>query len=145
LVVQRARGRRCWALEGTGCYGAGLASFLADQGEWVTEIDRPKRTGRTQAKSDPLDAIRAGREALSREHLATPRQRGQREALRVLQLTRAGAVKVAADARRHLKALLVTAPEPLRAGLRGQTWLRQVRAPALLASPALARSPPPRS
>jgi hypothetical protein len=31
--------------------------------------------------------------------------------------SRAGAVKVAADARRHLKALLVTAPEPLRASL----------------------------
>jgi transposase len=132
MVAQRALGRRCLALEGTGCYGAGLASFLADHGEWVTEIDRPKRTGRTQAKSDPLDAIRAGREALSREHLATPRQRGRREALRVLQLTRAGAVKVAADARRHLKALLVTAPEPLRAGLRGQTWLRQARACAAL-------------
>jgi transposase len=132
VVAERAPGRRCWAVEGTGCYGAGLASFVADQGEWVTEIDRPKRTGRTQAKSDPLDAIRAGREALSREHLATPRQRGQREALRVLQITRAGAVKVAADARRHLKALLVTAPEPLRAGLRGQTWLLQARACAAL-------------
>jgi hypothetical protein len=43
----------------------------------------------------------------------------------VLQLIRAGAVTVSADARRHLKALLVTAPEPLRAGLRGGTWLRQ--------------------
>jgi transposase len=131
-VAERAPGRRCWALEGTGCYGAGLASFLADHGEWVVEIDRPKRTGRTQAKSDALDAIRAGREALSREQLASPRQRGQREALRVLQLTRAGAVKVAADARRHLKALLVTAPEPLRAGLAGGTWLRQARACAAL-------------
>jgi transposase len=50
----------------------------------------------------------------------------------VLQLTRAGAVKVSADARRHLKALLVTAPEPLRAGLRGGTWLRQARACAAL-------------
>ena len=99
LVAQRARGRRCWALEGTGCYGAGLASFLGDHGEWVVEVDRPKRPrGRTGAKSDPLDAIRAGREALSREHLATQRQRGQREALWVLQITRAGAVKVAADA-----------------------------------------------
>jgi hypothetical protein len=88
LVAERAPGRRCWALEGTGCYGAGLASFLAAQGEWVTEIDRPKRPrGRNGAKSDPLDAVRAGREALSREHLAVPRQRGQREALRVLQLT----------------------------------------------------------
>jgi hypothetical protein len=118
FAAEWAPGRRCWALEGTGCYGAGLASFLLDHGEWVVEIDRPKRTGRTQAKSDALDAIRAGREALRRDHLACPRQRGQREALRVLQLTRAGAVKVAADARRHLKALLVTALEPLRQTLR---------------------------
>jgi hypothetical protein len=55
----------------------------------------------------------------------------------VLQLSRAGAVKVTADARRHLKALLVTAPEPLRAGLRGGTWLRQARAcAALTAAPS---------
>ena len=139
-VAERAPGRRCWALEGTGCYGAGLASFLSDQGEWVVEVDRPKRPrGRNGAKSDPLDAIRAGREALGREHLATPRQRGHREALRVLQLTRSGAVKVAADARRQLKALLVTAPEPLRQGLGGGTWLTQARAcAALQASPTAA-------
>jgi transposase len=125
LAIVRAPGRRCWALEGTGCYGAGLASFLLDHGEWVVEVDRPKRPrGRTGAKSDPLDAIRAGREALSRDHLASPRQRGQREALRVLQLARSGTVKVSADARRQLKALLVTSPEPLRARLR--------RAPGLL-------------
>ena len=137
FVTERAPGRRCWALEGTGCYGAGLASFLAAQGEWVVEVDRPKRPrGRTGAKSDLLDAIRAGREALSRDHLACPRQRGQREALRVLHLTRSGAVKVSADARRHLKALLVTAPEPLRAELRRGTWLRQARAcAALVAAP----------
>jgi hypothetical protein len=61
-----------WALEGTGCCGAGLASFLADHGEWVIEIDRPERPrGRSGAKSDPLHAVRAGREALGREHLAT--------------------------------------------------------------------------
>ena len=93
FVAERTADRRCWALEGTGCNGAGLASFLADQGEWVVEVDRPKRPrGRNGAKSDPLDAIRAGREALSREHLACPRQHGHREALRVLQLTRSGAV-----------------------------------------------------
>jgi transposase len=137
FVTERAPGRRCWALEGTGCYGAGLASFLAEQGEWVVEVDRPKRPrGRSGAKSDLLDAIRAGREALSRDHLACPRQRGQREALRVLHLTRSGAVKVSADARRHLKALLVTAPEPMRAELRRGTWLRQARAcAALVAAP----------
>jgi transposase len=77
-AIVRAPGRRCWAPEGTGCYGAGLASFLACRGEWVVEVDRPKRRrGRTGVKSDPLEAIRAGREAVSREHLATPRQRGQ--------------------------------------------------------------------
>jgi len=55
----------------------------------------------------------------------------------VLQLTRSGAVKVAADARRQLKALLVTSPEPLRAALRGGTWLTQARAcAALQAEPA---------
>jgi transposase len=137
FVTERAAGRRCWALEGTGCYGAGLASFLAAQDEWVVEVDRPKRPrGRSGAKSDLLDAIRAGREALSREHLACPRQRGQREALRVLHLTRSGAVKVSADARRHLKALLVTAPEPLRVGLCGGIWLRQARACAVLVAAA---------
>src|SRR5215204_1067319 len=129
LADEQASGRRVWALEGTGCYGAGLTRFLVDRGEWVVEIDRPKRPrGRNGAKSDALDAIRAGREALAREHLASPRQRGHREALRVLQLTRSGAVKVAADARRNIKALLVTAPEPLRAALCGGTWLAQARA-----------------
>ena len=101
------------------------------------EIDRPKRPrGRNGAKSDPLDAVRAGREALSREHLACPRRRGHREALRVAQLTRSGAVKVAADARRQLKALLVTAPEPLRQRLGGGTWLRQARACVVLQAQA---------
>jgi transposase len=138
FVAERAPGRRCWALEGTGCYGAGLASFLTDQGEWVVEVDRPKRPrGRNGAKSDPLDAIRAGREALSREHLTSPRQRGHREALRVIHLTRSGAVKVAADARRQLKALLVTASDPLRQALRGGSWLVQARGcAALQAQPA---------
>jgi transposase len=137
VVTERVPGRRCWALEGTGCYGAGLASFLADQGEWVVEVDRPKRPrGRTGAKSDVLDAIRAGREALSREHLACPRRRGQREALRVLHLTRSGAVKVSADARRQLKALVVTAPEPLRAELRRGTWIRQAQACTALVAAA---------
>jgi hypothetical protein len=111
LADELAPGRRVWALEGTGCYGAGLTRFLVDQGEWVVEIDRPKRPrGRHGAKSDPLDAVRAGREALARDHLTSPRQRGYREALRVLHITRAGVVAAGVDARRQLKALIVTAP-----------------------------------
>jgi transposase len=137
LADEQAPGRRVWALEGTGCYGAGLARFLVDQGEWVIEIDRPKRPrGRHGAKSDVLDAVRAGREALVRDHLTTPRQRGHREALRVLHITRAGVVAAGADARRQLKALIVTAPEPLRDSLRGRPWRQQLHACAgLVAAP----------
>jgi transposase len=138
LAVAQAPGRRVWALEGTGCYGAGLTGFLLDQGEWVVEIDRPKRPrGRNGAKSDALDAIRAGREALAREHLACPRQRGHREAIRVLHTTRSAIVEAGADARRQLKALIITAPEPLRDSLRGRSWLQQARAcAALVAAPS---------
>jgi transposase len=137
LAQVQAAGRRVWALEGTGCYGAGLTRFLVDQGEWVIEIDRPKRSrGRHGAKSDALDAIRAGREALARDHLTSPRQRGHREALRVLHTTRAGIVAAGADARRQLKALIVTAPEPLRDTLRGRPWRKQLHACAgLVAAP----------
>jgi transposase len=159
LAEVQAPGRRVWALEGTGCYGAGLTRFLVDRGEWVVEIDRPKRPrGRHGAKSDVLDAVRAGREALARDHLTSPRQRGHREALRVLHTTRAGIVQAGADARRQLKALIVTAPEPLRDRLRGRPWRQHfqacaelvtepgdpvehratVRAPALTAQRALA-------
>jgi transposase len=74
-----------------------------------------------------LDAVRAGRDALARDHLTTPRQRGHREALRVLHTTRAGIVAAGADARRQLKALIVTAPEPLRDSLRGRPWRQQLR------------------
>jgi hypothetical protein len=55
-----------------------LTRFLVGQGEWVVEIDRPTPPrGRHGVKSDVLDAVRAGREALARDHLPSPRQRGR--------------------------------------------------------------------
>jgi hypothetical protein len=97
----------------------------------VVEVDRPKRPrGRNGAKSDALDAIRAGREALAREHLASPRQRGHREAIRVLHATRSAIVAAGADARRQLKALIVTAPSrcgPACAGVPGGSRLAPAR------------------
>jgi len=106
---------RAWAIEGTGSFGAGLTTYLLEQGEWVVEIDRPARPARRNgAKSDELDAARAAREALSREHLAQPRRRGDREAIRVLLTTRHGTVVSRTRAVCHLKALLVSAPEQLR-------------------------------
>src|SRR3954467_1329828 len=111
--------RRVWAIESSGSFGSGLATFLLAHGEWVVEVDRPKRPARRDgAKSDELDAIRAAREVLQRAHLAQPRARGDREAIRVLLITRRGAVRARTKAINHLKALVVTAREELRHQLR---------------------------
>jgi transposase len=120
-------GRRVWAVEGAGSFGAGLAVFLQQRGEHVLEVGRPKRpASRTGAKSDALDAVRAAREALGQEHLAIPRRRGQREALRVLLTTRRCATLARVAAIGQLKALIVGAPEALRAELRGRNTASQV-------------------
>lgn len=116
---ERVPGRRCWALEGIGSYGAGLAAFLDQAGEHVVEVCRPKRTAnRDGRKTDMLDAIRAAKDALSTEHLIQPRLRGEREALRVLLATRQGAVLASTAAINQLKALIISAPDDLRAELR---------------------------
>jgi transposase len=120
-------GRRCWAVEGAGTYGAGLAAFLQANGEQVVEVGRPKRPARrTGAKSDALDAVRAAREALAQDHLLSPRRRGEREALRVLLATRHSACAAKVSAINQLKALIVGAPEELRAELRGLASKRQI-------------------
>ena len=117
---EQAVGRRVWAIEGTGSFGAGLASFLFERGEWVVEVDRPARPARRNgAKSDQLDAARAATEALSRQHLAQPRRRGEREALRVLLAVRQGAVLARTQAIGQVKGLIINAPEKLRQRLRG--------------------------
>lgn len=127
--------RRVWAIEGTGSFGRGFTTCLLEQGEWVVEIDRPARPARRNgAKSDELDATRAAREALARDHLAQPRRRGTREAIRVLLRTRQGAVVSRSRAICHLKALVVTAPE----GVRHQ--LRHLATDALLARCARLRT-----
>ncbi len=116
-----AKGRRAWAIESSGSFGAGLTAFLLSHGEWVVEVERPVRLARRNgAKSDHLDAIRAAHEALSRKHLAQPRRRGDREAIRVLMVTRRGAMRARTRAINHLKALVVTSREELRHQLRRQ-------------------------
>ena len=113
-------GRRCGAGEGAGSYGAGLTDFLQAHGERVVEVGRPKRPPRrTGAKSDALDAIRAAREALAHDQPLAPRCRGDREALRVLLTTRHSACVAKVSATDQLRALIVGAPEELRAELRG--------------------------
>jgi transposase len=115
-------GERVWAIESTGGYGAGLTRFLQAHHEHVVELDRPKRAARRHgAKSDPIDATRAAREALGRDQLAQPRAAGQRAALSVRLAARRSAVQATTDAQRQLHALVVAAPEVLRGRLRGLT------------------------
>lgn len=118
---------RVWAIEGTGGHGAGLSRHLEQREEVVVELDRPERAKRRNgAKSDPLDAIRAAREALSRTKLGTPRHGGDRQALSVLLAARRSAVTACTKAQQQLFSLVIAAPEPIRARFRGQ------RLPAML-------------
>lgn len=108
-------------VEGTGVYGAGLARYLTAEGVAMLEVDRPDRkTRRFAGKSDPLDAEAAARTALARRRTGVPKQRdGRVEALRNLRVARRSAIDQRADCQRRIKALIVTAPEALRAQLRG--------------------------
>jgi transposase len=120
LAERQAPGRRAWAIEGTGSYGAGFARFLAERGEVVLELSRtPRAERRLAGKDDTLDAVRTARAALASEALALPRTGERREALRLLQVARRSAVDVRREALTQLRAVIVTAPERLRQDLRG--------------------------
>lgn len=127
-LADRHGGLRAWAVEGANGYGAGLARFLAERGECVIELDRPARPARRHgATSDEIDAVRAAREALAREHLAQPRCDGERAALSVRLTARRSAVDASTTAQRQLHALIVAAPETLRGRLRGKPTTEMVR------------------
>ena len=94
----------------------------------MIEVERPVRSRRhAGAKSDEIDAIRAAREALAREHLAELRGDGQRAVLAARLTARRSAVDAAADAQRQLHALVVTAPESLRARLRALSSVELIK------------------
>jgi transposase len=116
LAVRVADGRRLWSIEGTRSYGLGLTRYLQAWGETVCEIDLPKRTARKRGKSDRIDAERAAKEALGLPRLAIPRADGDREALRILLVTRAQLVQWRTDAINQIENLLLGLPDQLRAG-----------------------------
>lgn len=124
LAEREAPGRRAWAIEGTGSYGAGLARFLARRGERVLEVGRTRRERRSHSKTD---ALRAARSVLGEVKLASPRAAGEREALRALMVARAGALAAKKAGLCQLRALIVTCPEPLRSELRALTRARLLR------------------
>jgi len=119
VAEQHAPGRRAWAIEGSGSYGAGLARFLAGREETVLEVSRtPGSNRRLRGKDDRLDAVETARAALAGAANARPRRGERREALRLLLIARRGAVDVRRQALAQLRAVIVTAPDQLRQELR---------------------------
>ena len=118
FVDRHAAGRRSFAVEGTGSFGAGLTRFLTGRGERVLEVGRPRRERRSGGKTDALDAVRAARSALAQQRPATPRAGGERQALQALVAAREGAVNAKRAGLCQLRDLLITTPEPLRSELR---------------------------
>jgi transposase len=110
-------------VEGTGTYGAGLARHLAASGVSVIEVDRPNRQERRRnGKSDELDAIEAARAALSgRARGHAKGGAGTVEALRALLVAKRSARSIRIKTTGQLRHLVITAPDDLRAQLRGLT------------------------
>jgi transposase len=104
-------------IEGTGSYGAGLASFLRRHGHKVIEVSGPaRRLRRLNGKSDSLDAENAARVVLAGFATAIPKTAdGAVEMIRQLRVAHDTAVKDRSAAMITLKAMIVHAPEQLRA------------------------------
>lgn len=115
--------RRAWAIEGSGTYGKGLARELALAGEWVIEFSFPDGPAAPSgAKTDHLDALRAGREVLGRLSWAEPRNAdGHAAALGAIAGLRSLLVRQRTQLINHLKALVLRAPNELRDKLRDLT------------------------
>jgi transposase len=125
-----------WAIESTRHYGLGLTRQLATAGQQAAEISSTAHVGKRRAgKTDAIDALRAARELLAAEHPAIPRADGDREALRLLIVTRDHAVRAGRSARALLNATIITAGDCLREQLQALPAARRARACAALASP----------
>lgn len=87
----------------------------------MIEVGRANRTVRRRhGKTDVVDAIAAARAVQSGEASATPKiHDGPVEALRALKVVQRSATKARTQALNQLHALVLTAPEDLRARLRG--------------------------
>jgi transposase len=139
-------------IEGTGSYGAGLTRWLRARGLAVVEVERPHRhdrqARRRRGKSDPLDAEAAARAVQAGTVTGQPKTGdGQVEMIRTLRLARRSAMKARTQAANQLHALVVTAPDELRARLRPLSMaelitlaaaFRPVRAGTTLSTPLAA-------
>ncbi|MCA1701673.1 MAG: transposase, partial [Actinobacteria bacterium] len=104
------------AIESTGAYASGLVRYLREHDIGVLEVNQPHaHTRRRRGKSDPIDAEMAARLALAGKATTLPKQTdGIVESIRLLRVTRAGAVKARSAAMLQLSELIITAPQQLR-------------------------------
>ena len=103
-------------VEGTGCYGAGLARLLGADGVEVVEVNRPNRQARRRrGKSDTVDAEAAARAALNGEATVVPKTHGSLvESVRVLRVAFTSARDSRTRVALQIRDLIVTAPDQLR-------------------------------
>lgn len=107
-------------VEGTGSYGSGLAAHLRDQGVLCIEVNRQNRQARRRhGKSDAADAVAAARATLAGDAFGIPKaQNDTVEAIRILRLERRSAIRARTQSANQMHAVVTTAPERLRSGLR---------------------------
>ncbi len=115
-------------IEGSGSFGVGLARFLRARGVEVVEVNRPNRQHRRRfGKHDTADAEAAARALQANIATGEPKSAdGPAEMVRALHVVRRSAVKARTQAANQLRALLVTAPEELKAELRGLSTAKLV-------------------
>jgi hypothetical protein len=112
-----------FGVEGTGSYGAGLASFLRRRGHRVVEVNRPDRRIRhLHGKDDPIDAESAVPSVLSGVPTATPESAdGTVEMIRQIKIAKDTAVKSRSQAIITLKTtVIVNAPTERAVYYRGE-------------------------
>ena len=125
-------------VECTGSYGAGITRMFLDAGYTVVEVNQPNRFDRRRrGKTDQFDAYAAAEAVLSGRATALPKGNdGLVESLRVLRTTRSAAVRDRTATINQIRAMLVSAPEPLREKYRGLTTSKLVAALAATRPPA---------
>ncbi|WP_199222447.1 IS110 family transposase [Corynebacterium yudongzhengii] len=117
-------------IECTGTYGANITKAFLEAGYLVYEVNRPNRFARRrQGKTDQFDAYHAAEAVLSHRTTAIAKARnGFVEALRPLHAFRRLAVKNRSAELNHLQALLVSAPENIKAAYQPLSAAQRLKA-----------------
>jgi hypothetical protein len=123
-----------FGIEGTGSYGAGLASAVRRRGLGTVEVVRTdRRDRRLRGKNDFIDAENAARAVLSGVATAVPKTAdGTVEMIRVIKVAKDVAVKARTAAMVSLKAAMVNAPPQLREQLQDLPKMALIRRCAAL-------------